>query len=137
MRINKLACREIHEIACRDIVGRFLPYVYGKRYTLKISADDLNFARCYGFILLDEWEVEKPIKLINVWFNKEKGVTVVKWSDGTITKVTLQGNDEWDEEKAIALCYMKKVCGNNSSYNNIFNKYIIEEKSENELGLSK
>ena len=64
------------------------------------------------------------LKLVNVWFNEKKGVTVVKWSDGTITKVTLQNDDVWDEEKAIALCYMKKMCGNNSSFNEVFRKHI-------------
>ena len=63
-------------------------------------------------------------RLVNVWFNEKKGVTVVKWSDGTITKVTLQNDDVWDEEKAIALCYMKKFCGNNSSFNEVFRKHI-------------
>lgn len=63
-------------------------------------------------------------QLVNVWFNEKKGVTVVKWSDGTITKVTLQNDDVWDEEKGIALCYMKKMCGNNSSFNEVFRKHI-------------
>lgn len=64
------------------------------------------------------------LKLVNVWFNEKKGVTVVKWSDGTITKVTLQNDDVWDREKGIALCYMKKMCGNNSSFNEVFRKHI-------------
>ena len=63
-------------------------------------------------------------RLVNAWFNEKKGVTVVKWSDGTITKVTLQNDDVWDEEKGIALCYMKKMCGNNSSFNEVFRKHI-------------
>ena len=73
-------------------------------------------------------EKEKTITLVKAWFNEDKGVTVVKWSDDTITKVTLQNNDEWDGEKSIALCYMKKMCGNNSSFNEVLKEQVYNSE---------
>ena len=58
-------------------------------------------------------------ELKDVWFNRKKGLTKVTWTDGATTTIQLQKGDTWNEEKAIALCYMKRMCGNDSSYNNI------------------
>lgn len=55
--------------------------------------------------------------------------TIVKWDDGTKTVVRCQPNDEYDPEKGIALCFMKKMCGNKSAYNEIL-KAAIEEYEE-------
>jgi hypothetical protein len=52
--------------------------------------------------------------------------TIVKWDDGTKTVVRCQPNDEYDAEKGIALCFMKKMCGNKSAYNEIL-KAAIEK----------
>lgn len=50
--------------------------------------------------------------------------TIVKWADGTKTVVKCQNNEEYDAEKGIALCFMKKMCGNKSSYNEIIKTAI-------------
>lgn len=52
--------------------------------------------------------------------------TIVKWDDGTKTVVRCQPNDEYDAEKGIALCFMKKMCGNKSAYNEILKAAIKE-----------
>ena len=38
--------------------------------------------------------------------------TIVLWSDGTKTVVKCDERDTFDPEKGVALCYMKKMCGN-------------------------
>ena len=62
----------------------------------------------------------------NIWLNEYKGVVVVKWADGTKTKVRCQDGEEFDAEKGIALCFMKKAFNNRGCYNDIFKKYIEE-----------
>lgn len=41
--------------------------------------------------------------------------TIVKWSDGTKTVVKCHEEDTYDKEKGLALCYVKKFCGDNTS----------------------
>ena len=62
-------------------------------------------------------------KINRVIFNKEKKTTVVMWYDGQKTIIKQQEGDVWDEEKALALCYMKRVLGNRGSFNETLKKY--------------
>lgn len=58
--------------------------------------------------------------------------TIVKWADGTKTVVKCQNDEEYDAEKGIALCFMKKMCGNKSSYNEIIKTAIaVNEARQN------
>lgn len=56
--------------------------------------------------------------------------TIVFWKDGSKTIVKAQNGEDIDYEKGIALCFMKKVNGNNGNYNNIFREYIVSEDKE-------
>lgn len=72
---------------------------------------------------------QKPdgnIKLINV--NKEKGIVAVIWKDNTVTKVQCGKYDDFDIEKGIAMCFMKKAFNNRGCYNDLIKK-VIEEYS--------
>ena len=62
----------------------------------------------------------------NIYLNEDKGVVVIKWVDGTKTKVKCQGNEPFDAEKGIALCFMKRAFFNRGCYNDVFKKYIRE-----------
>lgn len=62
-------------------------------------------------------------RIKQVYFNKEKKTTVVIWDDGKKTMVKCQPQDEWDEEKALALCYMKRILGNRGSFNETLRKW--------------
>lgn len=66
----------------------------------------------------------KQIK--NVIFNNP--ATVVLWKDGTKTVVKCQNNDIYNPEMGLAMCIIKKMCGNKGNYNDVFNKWISEEK---------
>ena len=71
------------------------------------------------------------IKVVN--FNKKNRVTAVRWADGTVTKVTCQDMDQFDEEKALALCYMKRWCfDNRACFNNVFKKYCTQEEQKDD-----
>lgn len=50
--------------------------------------------------------------------------TIVIWGDGSKTVVKCQNGEKFDKEKGLALCYMKKACGNKSNFNNVFKEWI-------------
>jgi hypothetical protein len=74
--------------------------------------------------------------------NHKKNAFTVVWGDGSHTIVHLQPGDVWDDEKALAMCFVKHMMGDKGSFNDIFTeempkkiKHIgkvepIEEKHE-------
>lgn len=52
--------------------------------------------------------------------NPDKGTTVVLWKDGTKTIVKCQEGEEFDAEKGVALCFMKRAFNNRGCYNDVF-----------------
>lgn len=62
----------------------------------------------------------------NIYLNEDKGTVIIKWVDGTKTKVKCQDNESFDAEKGIALCFMKRAFFNRGCYNDVFKKYIGE-----------
>lgn len=58
--------------------------------------------------------------------------TIVYWDDGSKTVVKCGEDDVYDQEKGLALCYMKKILGNTGNYNEILKKYCeVEEPKKN------
>lgn len=72
--------------------------------------------------------IEAPPKptggIDNIFLNEDKGTVVVKWIDGSKTKVKCQDGETFDAEKGIALCFMKRAFLNRGCYNDVFKKYI-------------
>lgn len=64
----------------------------------------------------------ESIQLVN--FNEQKGITVVKWTDGTITKVKVQGRDKYNPEVGLAMCIAKGSMGNRGNHNDAFKKWL-------------
>lgn len=62
------------------------------------------------------------LQIKEVIFNEP--ATIVYWTDGTKTVVKCSEDDEFDKEKGIALCFMKKAMNNKSNYNNVFKEWI-------------
>ena len=63
----------------------------------------------------------RPEKLYKqVVVNKSKRTICVVWKDGTHTVMKCHPEDEWDEEKGIAMCFMKKVFQNRGCYYDTF-----------------
>lgn len=46
--------------------------------------------------------------------------TTILWKDGTKTTVKCQSEDVWADDVGIAMCYLKKMLGNQGNFNNIF-----------------
>ena len=59
--------------------------------------------------------------------NKKKGVFTVVWMDGTNTMIHIQDGDTWDDEKALAMCFVKKFYENKGKFNDIFTKVMPEK----------
>ena len=53
--------------------------------------------------------------------------TIVFWKDGTKTVVKCQKGDTYNPETGLAMCIIKRVCGNKANYNNIFTKWLPKE----------
>lgn len=61
--------------------------------------------------------------IAKVIFNEAKRTTVVIWKDGVKTFLKCAEDDKWDEEKALALCYMKRHFYNRGAFNKVLQKY--------------
>ena len=48
--------------------------------------------------------------------------TVIMWEDGTKTVVMCQPGDTYDKEKGLAMAYLKKLMGNDNTFNKVINK---------------
>ena len=62
-----------------------------------------------------------PFEIQSVLSNRKKNAFTVVWADGTSTVVHCQSGDEWDDEKALAMCFTKKALGNKGNFNDKFN----------------
>lgn len=56
--------------------------------------------------------------------------TIVIWNDHTKTVVKCSKPDIYDRAKGLALCYMKKACGNNSRFNDYLQAFGAYENDE-------
>lgn len=66
----------------------------------------------------------------NVHFNGP--ATVVLWKDGTKTVVMCQEGDIYSKETGLALCIAKKAFGNMPNFNNIFRKWVPQNRNVND-----
>jgi hypothetical protein len=67
----------------------------------------------------------------SIYFNQEKGVTVVKWLDGSETKLTCSLEDKFSPEIAYYIALAIKMFGNNKSeFKNKFLPIILRRIRE-------
>ena len=92
----------------------------------------------------DKKRYEAPIcfDIQSITANHKKNAFTVVWADGSHTIIHLQPGDVWDDEKALAMCFVKHMMGDTGSFNDIFTedmpakiKYIgkvepVEDKHE-------
>lgn len=77
----------------------------------------------------------KPKFINNIYINEEKKTVCVLWTNGEKTIVKCQPGEEFDAEKGIALCFMKRAYKNRGCYNDVFKEYIpkAEVQIDNEV----
>ena len=66
-------------------------------------------------------DASDPFAIRSILSNRKKGAFTVVWEDGTATVVHCQPGDDWDDEKALAMCFTKKALGNKGNFNDKFN----------------
>ena len=115
------------------------------------DSDRQNFMT-YGGVPMDvinysAYDCINTWKMLNEMGNTVKKVifndpaTIVIWGDGSKTVVKCQNGEKFDKEKGLALCYMKKMLGNKSNFNNVFKEWIkpevtaVYDESHPELGI--
>ena len=113
------------DICCsNDIVPTRI--VLRRRNTLK---NTINSVYCLNSALRDVRNKQDLIK--DVIFNNP--ATIVYWVDGTKTVVKAH-NEKFDPEKGLAMAICKRFLGSNksgSNFNNIFKKWLPEQKESN------
>ena len=50
--------------------------------------------------------------------------TIIMWNDGTKSVVKCQNGEVFDAEKGFALAYLKKLLGNDNTFNKEINKWV-------------
>ena len=88
--------------------NEFDAFMFGPYGISVIDNFDKQFEALEKFVVEQE-KKSNPFGIQCVQSNREKGVFTVKWTDGTVTMVTCQPGDDWDDEKALAMCFMKKA----------------------------
>lgn len=53
--------------------------------------------------------------------------TIILWNDGTKTVVKCQPGDAFDKEKGFMAAYMKRMCGNDNTFNKIIKRWVDDE----------
>ena len=110
-------------LKCNHIELNLVPYpmvdklIYDKNCTMSKDEIITNIHPCkfYPYFIPN---IEKVV------FNNP--ATIVFWATGEKTVVKCQDGESFDKEKGLALCVMKYVMGNKSSYNNVIKKFIEE-----------
>lgn len=104
-----------------------------KNKTLQECFNDFSFLLDSIVKGFQSWEFEiNGAKIEKVIFNDP--ATIVIWSDGEKTVVKCQNGDTYTPEVGLAMCIIKKYCGNKGNYNNIFKKWIDKGINKNADG---
>lgn len=64
-------------------------------------------------------------KIKKVIFNPP--ATIILWTDGTKSVVKCQNGEEFDPEKGFALAYLKKLLGNDNTFNKEIHKWVLKD----------
>lgn len=126
---EKTSLKEFYQKHIKDDSTRFMTYG-GVPYD-KISKDALHYTEAdvkntMAFLeLCQEYQKVSFPSVEKVIFNDP--ATIVIWGDGSKTMVKCQGDDKFDPEKGLALCFMKKALGNKSNFNNVIHTWVKPE----------
>ena len=70
----------------------------------------------------------RPTANVKIIINEKKKTTVAIWGDGSKTVVKCQPGDEFDAEKGIAMCFVKRSFNNRGCYNDWMREVISANK---------
>lgn len=78
---------------------------------------------------IDEFVPVKLPKIIKVVANEKNGYTIVKFSNGYVSKVKCN-NETFDLEKAVSMAIAKYLIGNNGFYKALENATVIKKEEK-------
>ena len=120
---EKVPLKELYKKYCSSNSTNVMKLTTTKEYDTPLSCG----------ITYTMHDCETTWKMLNDMGNMVKKVifndpaTIVIWGDGSKTVVKRQNGEKFDKEKGLALCYMKKMLGNKSNFNNVFKEWIKPE----------
>ena len=89
-----------------------------------LSSKNIGYLRTITSAKLVENAPRPKSKVERVIFNHKKKTTTVFWIDGSITTVRCCEEDEFDEEKGLAMCFVKRSFDNRGCYNKIMRESL-------------
>lgn len=106
---------------------KYLAYQAAEIYTGLVKAkrekDDRIDAMKYSLVLASPFFAQsKNPKIQRAIFNNP--ATIVYWTDGTKTVVKCSDGDTYSKESGLAMCFMKKMHGNDNRYHKVFKEFI-------------
>ena len=79
-----------------------------------------------GTLYTGSFTLHKHAKVKRVIFNDP--ATIIFWDDNTKTVVKCQEGDTFDKEKGFVMAYLKKMLGNDNTFNKEINKWVGGEE---------
>lgn len=108
-----------HDVYAVKVIARYKQPDYMTKY-IGIPIQNQPY---FNIELVREWLKENNMPEIrDVIFNEP--ATIVLWKDGTKTVVKCGKKDNYDKEKGLAMCIVKKINGNKGNFNNLFKKWV-------------
>lgn len=97
--------------------------IYSGLVKAKREKDDRFDAMNYSLVLASPFFAQsKNPKIKRAIFNNP--ATIVYWTDGTKTVVKCSDGDTYSKESGLAMCFMKKMHGNDNGYHKVFKEFI-------------
>lgn len=92
----------------------------------KITQDDIDLLLKYEHTSIPMPKIEhrnRPLpKIKKVIFNEP--AAIIMWNDGSKTVVKCQPGDTYDPEKGFVMAYLKKLLGNDNTFNKEIAKWL-------------
>ena len=98
-----------------DCYDAIVDYLKNDVKTTESLFPKVPLSPCYGI-------TKVPSKVKRVIFNPP--ATIILWNDGTKSVVKCQNGEPFDPEKGFALAYLKKLLGNDNTFNKEINKWV-------------
>lgn len=74
--------------------------------------------------------VKAPEAIVTVHYNEKKGITTIKWIDGSISQAKCGPNDTFDREKGLETAFMNRFFPDKKSANDFREKWGAKKKEE-------
>lgn len=104
-----------------------------ERYLINKFEQPIPYSKMFMKVDMPQNKLELNFKnqIKKVIFNDP--ATIVFWKDGTKTVTKCGEMDIYDPEKGLAMCFAKRLLGNEGNYYNVFKQWLPREEDEDSL----